>query len=243
MKPGERRLISYATDLGVRVDAKPSSEPQQFNHVLISHGVMTQRREALEQTIYTIRNDDTTARAVVIEHPMRTNWKLTDDTPKPDESSSDAYRFRLNVEPKQTATLLIREVSPQNTTIEISNITRDQVALFLEQKSINSQVVQALAPILAQKDLIASLDDEINKRDTEKKDIFDDQERIRENLKALHDTPEEKALAARYTQQLSDQETRLETLKKEEADLNDKEQQAQDQLDKMIEQLALDVTL
>jgi hypothetical protein len=243
MKPGERRLLSYATDLGVRVDAKPSSEPQQFDHVFISHGVMIQRREALQQVVYTVRNDDTSARAVVIEHPMRADWKLTDDTPKPDESSSDAYRFRLNVEPKQTATLLVREVSPQTTNIQISNITRDQVTLFLQQKSINSQVVQALGPILDQKDRIASLDAEIAKRDKEKSGIFDDQQRIRENLKALHDTPEEKALAARYTQQLSDQETRLETLKKEGADLNDKKQQAQDELDKMIEQLALDVTL
>ncbi len=243
MKPAERRLISYATDLGVRVDAKPSSEPQQFNHVLISHGVMIQRREALQQVTYTVRNDDTTARILVIEHPMRAGWTFSADTPKPDESSSDAYRFRLNVEPKQTATLLVSEVEPENTSIEISNVTRDQVTLFLQQKSINAQVVQALGPILDQKDRIASLDAEIAKRDKEKSDIFDDQQRIRENLKALHDTPEEKALAARYTQQLSDQETRLETLKKEEADLNDKKQQAQDELDKMVEQLALDVTL
>ncbi len=139
--------------------------------------------------------------------------------------------------------MLVREVAPQDTTIEISNITRDQVALFLQQRSINPQVVAALAPILAQKDLIASLDDEIEKRDTEKSDIFDDQQRLRENLKALRDTAEEKALAARYTQQLSDQETRLETLKKEEADLNDKKDQAQDQLDKMIAHLSLDVSL
>jgi hypothetical protein len=243
MKPAERRLISYATDLGVRVDAKQLNVPQQVTRVLIVRGVMTQRREALQETTYTVRNDDTTARAVVIEHPMRAGWKLTGDTPKPDESSSDAYRFRLNVEPKQTATLLVSEAEPENTSIEISNVTRDQVALFLQQRSINSQVVQALGPILDQKDRIASLDAEIAKRDKEKSDIFDDQQRIRENLKALHDTPEEKALAARYTQQLSDQETRLETLKKEEADLNDKKQQAQDELDKMIEQLALDVTL
>ena len=145
--------------------------------------------------------------------------------------------------PNKSATLLVGEVAPQNTTVEISNITRDQVAIFLQQGSINSQVVQALAPILAQKDLIASINAEIAKRNAEKTGIFDDQNRLRENLKALRDTPEEKSLAARYTQQLSDQETRLETLKKEEADLNDKKDQAQVQLDKMIAQLALDVSL
>jgi hypothetical protein len=243
MKPGERRLVSYATDLGVRVESSLSIQPQQFDRVTISHGIMIQRRETLQETTYTVRNDDTSARALVVEHPMRAGWKLTDDTPKPAETSSEAYRFSVNVEPKENSTLVVREVAPQNTTIQISDVTRDQVAFFVREKSINPQVEQALGPILDQKDRIASLDDEIDKRDTEKTDIFNDQQRLRENLKALNSTPEEKALAARYTQQLSDQETRLDSLKKEESDLNDQKQQAQDQLDKMIEQLALEVTL
>ena len=47
----------------------------------------------------------------------------------------------------------------------------------------------------------------------------------------------------RYTQQLADQETRLDALKKESADLQAKHDEAQDELNKMIEELSLDSTL
>jgi hypothetical protein len=66
---------------------------------------------------------------------------------------------------------------------------------------------------------------------------------LREDLKALKGTPEEKALTQRYTQQLSDQETRLEKLRKEKEDLEKKSADAQAVVDKMIEDLAMDVTL
>lgn len=73
--------------------------------------------------------------------------------------------------------------------------------------------------------------------------IFDDQQRIRENLKALKGSAEEKALTERYTRQLSDQESRLEILRKEKADFEKKQAQAESEINVMIEQLALDVTL
>jgi uncharacterized protein (DUF342 family) len=62
-------------------------------------------------------------------------------------------------------------------------------------------------------------------------------------LKALKGSPEERALTQRYTQQLADQETRLEALQKETQDFQTKRDQAQDELDKMIQSLSLDVRL
>jgi len=73
--------------------------------------------------------------------------------------------------------------------------------------------------------------------------VFDDQQRLRENLKALKGSAEEKALMQRYTRQLDQQETRLESLRKETADLEARRQHVQAELDKMIRDLALDVSL
>ncbi|MFZ0969286.1 MAG: carboxypeptidase regulatory-like domain-containing protein, partial [Candidatus Acidiferrales bacterium] len=42
IKPGEKRLLSYAADLGVRVESKADSEPQQVTHVHIVRGAMIQ---------------------------------------------------------------------------------------------------------------------------------------------------------------------------------------------------------
>jgi hypothetical protein len=73
--------------------------------------------------------------------------------------------------------------------------------------------------------------------------IFEDQQRMREKMKALRGTPEEKALLLRYTQQLNDQETQVANLRKESDDLGAQSASAQAALGKMIQDLAFDVTL
>jgi uncharacterized coiled-coil protein SlyX len=115
--------------------------------------------------------------------------------------------------------------------------------LFLQQKSINPEMETAFRKIVEQKDKIATLDAEIARRERETQKIYDDQQRLRENLKALKGSAEERALTQRYTQQLADQETRLETLQRESADFQAKRDQAQSDLDSMIESLSLDATL
>jgi hypothetical protein len=144
---------------------------------------------------------------------------------------------------KQTSVLEFAETRPEETRYELTNVTSDEVALFVREKSINSEIEAALHGTLEQKAQVASLVSETEKREGEISSIYDDQQRLRENLKALRGSPEEKALTQRYTQQLSEQETLLESLRKEKAELEKKNEAAKGQLDKMIEALAFDVTL
>ncbi|MGB8522264.1 MAG: carboxypeptidase regulatory-like domain-containing protein [Candidatus Acidiferrales bacterium] len=243
VKPGEKRLLSYAVDLGVRVDASAQSEVQRVSRVLIVHGVMIHTSELRQETAYTIRDDDTTPRSVLIEHPIRSGWNLSDGSPKPEETTSTAYRFVQAVEPKATTKFSVRESRSLETRYQLSNLTDDQIGVFLQQKSINPEIEATLRKIVEQKDRVAALDEELNRREAETQKIYDDQQRLRENLKALKGSAEERALTQRYTQQLADQETRLEAIQRETADLQSKRDQAQSQLDSMIENLALDTTL
>ena len=243
MKPGERRLLSYATDLGVRVEATPDSEPQHVTRVRVIHGAMIETSELRQDTTYTVRNDDTAWRSVLIEHPVRDGWAISGDGPKPEETTTRAYRFRQDVEPKSTAKITIRETKALETRFELDNLTDDQITLFLQQKSINADIESSFRKIVAQKDSIASLDAKIEQGENEAEKIYDDQQRLRENLKALKGSAEERALTLRYAKQLADQETRLETIQHESADLHEKRDQAQSYLDSMIEGLSFDATL
>ena len=243
IKPGERRLLSYATDLGMLVRATGLGAPQRNTRVRIAHGVMIRTSELREKKTYTLRNEDTSARTLIVEHPARIGWNLSADSPKPEETSLGSYRFRVKVPPKQTSTLEISESSPLETRFELNNITDDQIALMVREGSVNSAIEQALRRIIDQKAQVSSLESEAEKRDAEITRIYDDQERLRENLKALKGSVEEKALTQRYTQQLSDQETHLEKLRVEKEDFERKTGLAQAQVDKMIEDLSIEVTL
>jgi len=70
--------------------------------------------------------------------------------------------------------------------------------------------------------------------------IFDDQQRLRENMKSLKGSAEEKLLLQRYTQQLNQQEDRLAQLRKDMEQLSAQRGTAQAALDRKIQELAFD---
>jgi len=242
IRPGEKRLVSYALDLALNASSKNNSEAQRVTHVVVNRGVLRQTSEMREKKTYTFRNEDTSPRSVIVEHPVRRGYELRGDL-RPEETTADWMRFRLHVEAKQTASLVVEEARPVETTYQLTNINADQVALFVRQQSIDKTVEEALRKVLAQKTAIADLEEQKSARDDEMSKIYDDQQRLRENMKALKGSAEEKALLERYTRQLNDQENRLEALRKDLAQLEQQAAKAQEALDKTIAELSFDVTL
>ena len=243
IKPGEKRLLSYAADLGVLVDSKLKSDNQRVTKVIIQHGVMTQSTQERQENTYTIRNRDTSARTVVIEHPARAGWKLTDDDPKTAESSASFHRFRLTLEPKKTTSLIVKEYRPVTNRYMLTNVGDNEIKYFLEQKMINADVEKALRQVISQKNDIAVIDAVISGRRAEVTNISEDQKRVRENMKALKGSAEEKALVERYVRELNEQEDHVQTLRKEISDLQQKRDAAQSKLNGMIESLQMEATL
>ena len=242
IKPGEKRLVSYAMDLAVNASSKNSTEQQRVTHVRVSQGTMWHDSEVREKKIYTFRNEDAAARTVIIEHPVRSGYELRSQA-IPVETTADWMRFRVRVEPKQTATLVVEEARPISNTYALTNISSQQVDLFVRQQSIDRAVEEALREVLAQRGVISALEDQKTARDEAMDKIFDDQQRLRENMKALKGSAEEKQLLQRYTQQLNDQENRLEALRKEAQQLEAQQVKEQAVLDKMIQDLSFDVRL
>ena len=242
IKPGEKRLLSYAADLGLLVDAKQKSGRQKITKVVIAHGAMTQMTEEQEEHIYTIRNRDTSARTVVIEHPARPGWKLADGT-EPAESTASFHRFRLDADPKKTTIVSVKEYRPISTRYELTNVSDDEIAFFVSQNSINAEVEKVLRRVVGQKNSIAAFDADIAARKAQVSGIAEDQKRVRENMKALKGSAEEKALLQRYARELNDQEDRVQSLQHEVSGLQQKRDAAQKALTEMIEGLELEATL
>jgi hypothetical protein len=242
VKPGEKRLLSYAADLGLLVDAKQKEERQQVTRVAIRRGIMTHTSEERQERIYTVRNRDTSPRMVVIEHPVREGWRLADGI-EPAESSASCHRFRLSVEPGKTATLAVKEYHPLFTHYELTNLNDDQISFFLSQKMINSEVEEALRRVLTQKNGLAGLDTEINSRKGQITSISEDQKRVRENMKALKGSAEEKALVERYAHQLNQQEDQMESLRGQISELQHKRELSQKTLDEMLQGLSLEAKI
>jgi hypothetical protein len=243
IKPGERRLLSYATDLGLLVDAQRNSRPQHVTLAKISKGVLTQVSRLEERTLYTVHNQDAATRTLVIEHAARMGWSLAKGAKDPEERAPGTYRFRLDVPGKTTASLPVEEMRTLDVTYAISNLSTEQIGVFVKNKTVTAEMEQALERIMEQKAVVAKLEEEMENRQKDIDRIVEDQGRLRENMKALRGSPEEKALLQRYTKQLDEQETQLESLRKTIRDTEARRDRENDQLEKMIDGLHLEAAL
>ena len=74
------------------------------------------------------RTATTQERLVLIEHPVRNDFKLVDDKVKPTETASDFYRFEVKVPAGKTETQVVTEERIINSNMQLTNTTTTRSA-------------------------------------------------------------------------------------------------------------------
>ena len=215
LKPKERRLISFALDLGTLVFAEQKQDREPAKLVKIVDGVFQVHYFQTDQKIYHVTNQTDRLKVVYIEHPVRQNWGLSDSTPKPDITTERFYRFRVELQPFAKQDLNVSERQGLMDSYQLYGFTREQLNLFVSRRYIDDATRAKLEKLLDLRSKIAGIESRINSFTSEEEKIGSDQKRLRENIEALAKTPEAKTLIARYIAKANEQESRLEEMEKE----------------------------
>lgn len=240
-KPDEQRYITYAVDLGLRVNTKVGTKSEQVDRVLINRGVIRMRRGIIETKTYNLDNKNARSKTVVIEHPYHANWKLLNKE-KPIEITDNYLRFEVKAPGLKVTKFSVREMRESWERIMISNLTPDQIIVLVRKKYLTENTQKKLEQIVALKSEISSIDRGLKAIQKERGQIFEDQKRLRANLRGLGQTTEEKGLRNRYVKRLNQQETRLEELRKREKALNQEFKTKQGEMERMIVALEQDLS-
>ena len=215
LKPSERRLVSYASDLGVLVNASTRRVPQRIARLRVREGFLIQDTEERSTTTYEVRNEGTTPVTLVIEHPMDQGWKLAADAPKSEESTPGAERFRLVVDAGKEAKVAVPASRAGSARVALGSISDATIAQLVASGASAEELERAMRPLLEKQAAVSAVDRRTNALEAERRQIVEDQARLRENMKALRGSAEEKQLLQRYTRQLDEQESRLAVLQQE----------------------------
>ena len=242
LQANEKRIVSYATDLALTVSATLASEPQRVTRVRIADGIMTQYSEQRERKVYKMRNEDSQPRTVLVEHPVRPGYTMR-NAPTPAETTPQWVRFRVPVAAKQNAELSIEEARPISSTFQLAGMSRQTLDLFIRQQSISPAIQEMLTKIVAQRDKVVQAESVKQGHEKERSTIFDDQQRLRENMKSLKGSVEEKELLRRYTTRLNEQESRIEELAKLIAEAQLAIDRERAELAKLVKSFSVDTTL
>ncbi len=115
IRPGEKRLVSYATDLALNVRSHNDTERERVSHVIVAKGLMTQENEAArKENLHIPQRRHHTARRASSSTPCELGYELRGDL-KPVEITAAWKRFRLEVGAKQTAALVVEEARTEQT--------------------------------------------------------------------------------------------------------------------------------
>jgi hypothetical protein len=217
LKAGDKRLISYGVDLGSRVSTAWDSSRANVREIHFARGVLTTRNAVQETKTYTIKNVDSTAKTVIVEHPLRQGYKLADQ--KPSETTSNAYRFEVKVAAGATESFPVREERVYDQTISVSTMTPDMIATWIQNKSLSDAGRRQLEQIAAKKREIAAADAQLKQVQTDLTNGGQDQDRARRNMDSLRSVAGQQDLVQQYARQIAAAEAKLAALRDQESQL------------------------
>ncbi|HWS87066.1 MAG TPA: hypothetical protein VN282_08895 [Pyrinomonadaceae bacterium] len=243
LKPGEKRLISFALDLGTLATVRLKEDRAPTFLIKVVGGVFQAHYYRTTEKVYRLTNQTDRPRVVYVEHPVNQGWELTDKTRKPDGKSTRFYRFRVPLDARQTVEFPVAERQALMDSYVLTNFTRADLELFITRNYVDQQTRASLERLIEIKSRIAAVDARLSAIEAEAEEISQDQARLRENIKALTATAEAKQLITRYVAKADEQESRLEQLSKDRKAALDERARLQSELDAAIRNLDINRNL
>jgi hypothetical protein len=209
LPPGQERLISYGIDLQMQVNATRNRQEDTIVTGRIVKGVLNLQNKHVFTQEYIAENKDEKAKTLIIEHAFRPNWQLI-DSPKPSETTEALYRFKQIVPAGKTASLTVKEQSVQWTQVSILNMLTMATEYYTTTGSIPKPVRDAIAKAVALKGQMVDTLSKLTLLQSQRQQIVVDQQRIREDIKAVEKGPYQ----TRMITKLEEQEKQLEDIDK-----------------------------
>jgi hypothetical protein len=234
---GEKALLSCGVDFDVQIAGKQQAQPEATVRLTVSKGVAVLFMEAVQTTTYEIRNKGLDRKTLIVEHPRQSNRTLKGV--ESFETTESFHRFRVALNPGQATTLAIPETVSRQTRVTLTGLTRPQLTLFAG-RATPQQVREKLGQIVDVQEQITAMRGEVQTTQNGIDSLFRDQERLRENLKALKEGLEDQPLRSRYLEQLRRQEDQIESARARIESINRDIAAAQARLGDLISNLAFE---
>jgi hypothetical protein len=231
---GEDRFISFALDTKTTIDREDSRD-RRLGIITIARGSLRQKVLWLNTTGYTIKAPEDEDRTVIIEQPRRNGWEL--DKPEGIEDgikkSETHYRLRVKVPAGETRNLdvTMRKEGVENIAVSSINPAELDRRIAAASGKIPSDVRRALEKISRMRAEIYSYEQIISRVEQERRRIYNDQNRLRQNLSTISQSS---SLGRRYLSQMEEQEDRLENLAEQEHDAREDLRKSSEELEEYI---------
>lgn len=233
LKADDKRLISYAVDLGTRLTTAFDSKEALVREIHAARGILTTRLASEETKTYTIRNVDQKAKTLLVEHPLRPEYKVL--SPKPVEKTSSAYRFEVKLGAAGTQTLAVVEEREFENSYQVSSLTPDDLFVYARNKSLSEAGRKQLEQIAERKRVLAETDRELKEVRERIAEGSSDEDRLRKNIASLNQVSSQQQQVQEYARKLAALETELAGLRDKQAATQKRRNGVAAEIDRLIQ--------
>lgn len=234
--PGDFRLISYALDLDLVVARETPTMTADLVGLSSKAGVLTITRKQRRTQAYSLRNKAGEAKTVLLQTPIEGDFKLVEPE-QAAEKSPNEYRFEVSVPAKETKIFKVVTERVVSETVAILESDVDVLLSYARNASVSPALKTALEGVVTRRNKLEELEERRERLETQLKEISEEQTRIRSNMNSL---ARESELYKQYVAKLSRQETQIESLREQIAQLRESEAQAERELSSYVQSLNIE---
>jgi hypothetical protein len=205
LPPGDHRLVSFAIDIPVKLDADADTDDRTVATGRIANGVLVLGMKELATRTYRADNGADEPRTLVIEHAFHPGWKLAGA--EPFEKTDTVWRYRLAVAAHQSADLKVSEERDLDETVALMDSDADTIAAYVQTTAISQAVRDALANAVQLKRDAVAIQARIQTLTQQIATLTADEARLRENLRAVGQGTSN---GQRLQGKLTDEDTKIE---------------------------------
>ncbi|HZL37497.1 MAG TPA: hypothetical protein VFC78_19420 [Tepidisphaeraceae bacterium] len=231
----QTRLISYGIDQQLLVHSNDQTQDSSLVTGKIIKGVLELTYKQIFKQVYEAQNKGKSDRFLLIEHAKRQGWTL-EEPAKASETTDTLYRFEESVPAGATKKLAVREDLVNAQRISILPMDTSQIEIYLRSGPIPDDVKKALQQAAKFKYALVDTQRQIQEREQNVNEITQEQNRIRENMKAVAQNTD---YYKRLLKELDTQETQIQKLKGETKDLRQKQDQQRKDLENYLANLTV----
>ena len=230
----DKRLLVYGQDLSVTGDVSKASTQDTIG-VTVSRGVLVFSRRATHTRSYEFKNASATQRTILVEHPIAAGSELMSPSTY-DEKTDSVYRFLLPLPAGGRAKLEVKERSPSQERIALSNLSPDSFLRFASSSEIPATIKDALKKAVELRKKTEDAKKSLADLNARRAEIASEQARYRQNLDTVG---RDSTQGQQYLRRLMDSETEIDSLTSKIADAKKANAEAQAAYDGYIGNLDL----
>jgi hypothetical protein len=228
-------IVAFAVELGIGIRTQTRGETHT-NKLSLQPGYLLIQEYHIQRTRYEIQNNTAKTCEIVLEHNRRAHYELFEGE-TPVESTSEFARWRVQSNAQSQSVFEVAERTEGSRREEISHLQLKHLEYYLRHKYLDQNTFSSLKELLELYDQQRNLEDNRQKLEQGRAQIYLRQTQIQGNLAPLENRGEEGRLRARLVTELGKLEDTLAQLAKSEQDIERGLERIEKEIESALENL------